>query len=96
MLVLVSPAKTLDYESDMSVSDFSVASHLSDSQLLVKELQKALGEGADGIFGSGTEAAVNVMEKSSILIGKQIRNNYMFGFVTSISFFKVGIVSKKF
>ena len=40
MLVLVSPAKTLDYESDMSVSDFSVASHLSDSQLLVKKKKK--------------------------------------------------------
>ena len=35
MLVLVSPAKTLDYESDLSVKDFTVASHLSDSKLLI-------------------------------------------------------------
>ena len=40
MLVLVSPAKTLDYESELNVKDFSIASHLSDSNLLMKELQK--------------------------------------------------------
>ena len=40
MLVLVSPAKTLDYDSELKADDFSVASHLSDSELLVKELQK--------------------------------------------------------
>ena len=40
MLVLVSPAKTLDYESDLSIKDFTVASHLSDSKLLIDELQK--------------------------------------------------------
>ena len=51
MLVLVSPAKTLDYESDMSVSDFSVASHLSDSQLLVKELQKKNPEDLASLMG---------------------------------------------
>ena len=31
----------------------------------VKELQKALGEGADGIFGSGTEAAVKKFQKEN-------------------------------
>ena len=51
MLVLVSPAKTLDYESDMSVDDFSVASHLSDSQLLVKELQKKNPEDLASLMG---------------------------------------------
>ena len=40
MLILVSPAKTLDYESELKVKEFSIASHLSDSNLLVKELQK--------------------------------------------------------
>ena len=40
MLILVSPAKTLDYESELNVKDFSIASHLSDSNLLMKELQK--------------------------------------------------------
>ena len=40
MLVLVSPAKTLDYESELKIQDFSVASHLSDSKLLIEELQK--------------------------------------------------------
>ena len=40
MLILVSPAKTLDYESDINIDDFSIASHLSDSEILIKELQK--------------------------------------------------------
>ncbi len=40
MLVLVSPAKTLDYESELNVEEFSIASHLSDSNLLIKELQQ--------------------------------------------------------
>ena len=40
MLVLVSPAKTLDYESDLNQKDFSIANHLADSEILIKELLK--------------------------------------------------------
>ena len=40
MLILVSPAKTLDYESNLKIDDFSVASHLSDSEILIKEFPK--------------------------------------------------------
>ena len=39
MLVLVSPAKTLDYESDLNFKDFSIAQHLADSEILIRELQ---------------------------------------------------------
>ena len=43
--------------------------------IFVKNLQDILDDFKVGSFSElGTEAAVNVMEKSSILIGKQIRN----------------------
>lgn len=51
MLVLVSPAKTLDYESDLSIKDFTVASHLSDSKLLIDELQKKSPDDLSTLMG---------------------------------------------
>ena len=51
MLVLVSPAKTLDYESELKIQDFSVASHLSDSKLLVEELQKKSPDDLSSLMG---------------------------------------------
>ena len=36
MLVLVSPAKTLDYETESNYGDFSIATHLDDSEILIK------------------------------------------------------------
>ncbi|MDG1230149.1 MAG: peroxide stress protein YaaA [SAR86 cluster bacterium] len=51
MLVLVSPAKTLDYESDLSIKDFTVASHLSDSKLLIDELQKKSPDDLSALMG---------------------------------------------
>ena len=51
MLVLVSHAKTLDYESDLSVKDFTVASHLSDSKLLIDELQKKSPDDLSSLMG---------------------------------------------
>ena len=51
MLVLVSPAKTLDYDSELKADDFSVASHLSDSELLVKELRKKNPEQLASLMG---------------------------------------------
>ena len=51
MLVLVSPAKTLDYESELNVKDFSIASHLSDSNLLMKELQKKNPDDLSSLMG---------------------------------------------
>ena len=51
MLVLVSPAKTLDYESELKIQDFSVASHLSDSKLLIEELQKKSPDDLSSLMG---------------------------------------------
>ena len=51
MLVLVSPAKTLDYESELNVEEFSIASHLSDSNLLIKELQQKNPDDLSSLMG---------------------------------------------
>ena len=40
MIALIAPAKRLDYDSDLSVEDFSIAEHLKESKKLIKELQK--------------------------------------------------------
>ena len=50
MLVLVSPAKTLDYESDLNQKDFTIASHLADSEILIKELQNKSPEGPQDFY----------------------------------------------
>lgn len=51
MLALVSPAKTLDYESDINFKDFSIAEHLADSELLIEELQKKSPEDLSSLMG---------------------------------------------
>ena len=51
MLILVSPAKTLDYESELVVKDFSVAPLLSDSELLIKELQQKNPDDLSSLMG---------------------------------------------
>tara|TARA_S200000501_G_C20775082_1_gene722308 strand:+ start:372 stop:1145 length:774 start_codon:yes stop_codon:yes gene_type:complete len=51
MLILVSPAKTLDYETELDVKDFSVASLLSDSELLIKELQQKNPDDLSSLMG---------------------------------------------
>ena len=51
MLVLVSPAKTLDYETESSYEDFSIAAHLDDSEILIKELQGKNPEELSSLMG---------------------------------------------
>ena len=51
MLILVSPAKTLDYETELDVKDFSVAPLLSDSELLIKELQQKNPDDLSSLMG---------------------------------------------
>ena len=51
MLILVSPAKTLDYESELDLKDFSVAPLLSDSELLIKELQQKNPDDLSSLMG---------------------------------------------
>ena len=40
MITLLSPAKTLDYESPLPVKDFSIPENLRQSKQLIKELRK--------------------------------------------------------
>ena len=51
MIVLIAPAKRLDYDSDLSVEDFSVAEHLKESKELIKELQKKSPEDLSSLMG---------------------------------------------
>ena len=58
MLILVSPAKTLDYESELDVKDFSVAPLLSDSELLIKELQQKNPNDLSSLMGLSEKLAL--------------------------------------
>ena len=58
MLVLVSPAKTLDYESDLNQKDFSIANHLADSEILIKELQNKSPEDLSKLMGLSEKLAL--------------------------------------
>ena len=63
MLILVSPAKTLDYESDIRIDDFSIASHLSDSEILIKELQKKNPDDLSSLMGLSEKLSVLNFER---------------------------------
>ena len=58
MLVLVSPAKTLDYESDLNQKNFSIANHLADSEILIKELQNKSPEDLSKLMGLSEKLAL--------------------------------------
>ena len=58
MLILVSPAKTLDYETELDVKDFSVAPLLSDSELLIKELQQKNPDDLSSLMGLSEKLAL--------------------------------------
>ena len=64
MLILVSPAKTLDYESDINIDDFTVASHLSDSEILIKELQKKSPDDLSSLMGLSEKLSVLNFERN--------------------------------
>ena len=51
MIALIAPAKRLDYDSDLTVQDFSVAEHLHESKKLVKELQKKSPDDLSALMG---------------------------------------------
>ena len=63
MLILVSPAKTLDYESDIRIDDFSIASHLSDSEILIKEIQKKNPEDLSSLMGLSEKLSILNFER---------------------------------
>ena len=63
MLILVSPAKTLDYKSDIKIDDFSIASHLSDSEILIKELQKKNPDDLSSLMGLSEKLSILNFER---------------------------------
>ena len=58
MIIVLSPAKTLDYESDLNQKDFSIANHLADSEILIKELQNKSPEDLSKLMGLSEKLAL--------------------------------------
>ena len=64
MIALISPAKRLDYDSDLSVEDFSIAEHLKESKKLIKELQKKSPEDLSSLMGLSENLSVLNFERN--------------------------------
>jgi len=57
MITLLSPAKTLDYESPLPVKDFSVPGNLKQSKQLIKALRKKDPQDLSGLMGLSEKLA---------------------------------------
>jgi len=57
MLIVISPAKTLDFESPANSNIYSDASFLKDSKLLIKELQKLKADDITDLMGISPQLA---------------------------------------
>jgi len=57
MIVLLSPAKTLDYETPLPLQSFSVSEHLKKSEELIGELRKKDPQGLSGLMGLSDKLA---------------------------------------
>ena len=64
MIALIAPAKRLDYDSDLSVEDFSIAEHLKESKKLIKELQKKSPEDLSSLMGLSENLSVLNFERN--------------------------------
>ena len=64
MIALIAPAKRLDFESNLSVKDFSVAEHLSDSKKLIKELQQKSPEDLSALMGLSENLSMLSFERN--------------------------------
>ena len=64
MIALIAPAKRLDYDSDLSVEDFSIAEHLKESKELIKELQKKSPEDLSSLMGLSENLSVLNFERN--------------------------------
>ena len=64
MIALIAPAKRLDYDSDLSVEDFSIAEHLKESKKLIKELQKKSPEDLSSLMGLSENLSVLNYERN--------------------------------
>lgn len=57
MIILLSPAKTLDYQSPLPVTNFSISKHLEKSQELMDELKKKDPQGLRELMGLSEKLA---------------------------------------
>ena len=57
MIILLSPAKTLDYETPLPVKAFSVSGHLEKSEELMGELRKKDPQGLSNLMGLSEKLA---------------------------------------
>ena len=64
MIALIAPAKRLDYDSDLSVEDFSIAEHLKESKKLIKELQKKSPEDLSSLMGLSENLSILNFERN--------------------------------
>ena len=64
MIALIAPAKRLDYDSDLSVEDFSIAEHLKESKKLIKELQKKRPEDLSSLMGLSENLSILNFERN--------------------------------
>ena len=64
MIALIAPAKRLDYDSNLSVEDFSIAEHLKESKKLIKELQKKSPEDLSSLMGLSENLSVLNFERN--------------------------------
>ena len=64
MISLIAPAKTLDYESNLEIDDFSVSEHLKDSKVLIKELQNKSPDDLSSLMGLSEKLSVLNFERN--------------------------------
>ena len=64
MISLIAPAKTLDYESNLGINDFSVSSHLKDSKVLIKELQNKSPDDLSKLMGLSDKLSLLNFERN--------------------------------
>ena len=64
MIALIAPAKRLDYDSDLSIEDFSIAEHLKESKKLIKELQKKSPEDLSSLMGLSENLSILNFERN--------------------------------
>ena len=64
MISIVSPAKTLDYESILPIVDYSLSEHLTDSKALMKDLKLLEAEDLSSLMGLSTKLAALNFERN--------------------------------
>ncbi|MDG2060699.1 MAG: peroxide stress protein YaaA [SAR86 cluster bacterium] len=64
MIIVIAPAKTLDYETDLPTEDYTIASHLSKTKKLIKELRLKDPDKLSSLMGISDKLAVLNFERN--------------------------------